>query len=127
MCLKTVDKTPRRLLKGRWYYKAVGCCGKKLLAFFYDAVFRPGWQRDKKKSRVKATDGRTYDAGYHLFIRRRDAKQWIELGGGEKIIRVKAANIIATGYQKGELAVVVARSLFIPKSEYDKALGRGKA
>ena len=80
-------------------------------------VWQPGWNRSSRKS-ATVTERGPIEHGIHAYTTRRSAAraQW----GSDVIVRVKVyvKDLAAVGW----FSELVATKVFLPKSEYDKAL-----
>jgi len=74
------------------------------------------WQEDKNNYLILANDSRTYQTGFHIFLRKKDAETWVEGSPSHFPIRkVKFKKVVAKGFQDGR-KVVVARERFVCES-----------
>ena len=74
--------------------------------------FRMGAFKNKNYKRIESR----YPFGWHIFLKRKDAKEWggIEGDSSRIILKVKFRRVVATGYQGNNRAIVVAKELLIP-------------
>jgi len=91
---------------------------KRWYAQFQTHVFRTGWQRIATGLIRSPGISATYAAGYHAYVRRKDAAYAVQRGANEDhvVLRcyVRPKDVVATGSQHG-LPVVVAKNIWAPK------------
>lgn len=77
--------------------------------------------REEKKEKEVFLEARSkvlYKPGWHIFLREKDAKNWLH-GSAERgniLKRVKFRNIVASGTWVSYKEIIVAKEIFIPKS-----------
>jgi len=121
MCLDTVDKEPRR----KWGkgYKVVVSLGGKFKPRYFDhrQLHYPlgEWIEQTDTYLIATSQFGAYPAGFHLFTRQEDAKDWNKLhctthAINGVVLATQFKNVVATGKQNG-FNVVVARKIKLEK------------
>ena len=89
---------------------------KRWYAQFQSYAFRAGWQRIATGCIRSPGISATYAAGYHAYVRYKDAVHSVSRGTGDVVLRcyVRPKDVVATGSQHG-LPVVVAKNIWAPK------------
>ena len=103
MCLDNVDLKPKKHTVGYKNYDRTGGnftppvmnCGEQRLGETYDAKQYNGGFIES----IRASDSVVYEAGFHYYLRLKDAKK--RCGKRQATVRVLVKNVLATGKQDG--------------------------
>lgn len=118
MCLTRCEEFKIQKRNGKYYgYKLyVSKCNKYHSLYFriWTGYKRRVWYENAGRTKcITALDGKTYEPGFHIFTRKRDAEEYLFSGQVHwKLKKVEFKNIVTTGYQ-GRFRCAIAKSVKI--------------
>ena len=81
----------------------------------FGKTYIPGQEYRSSKRKIKAGDGTIYRSGFHCFVNKVDAIACsIDEIGKRPVLKVAIEDIVASGYQEGD--VIVARKMRLIES-----------